>query len=158
MNYAGIPDDGLNTKMESEHRSIRVITGGTITDTTATVFDQLPTPLSAKDYRAIQKRYGDMVAQIITTTPGIGGTITNDIMIGRLKKISIGYVLTYRDSYIVLDGEIPKHLLNSVILVYGRFVSQEHFYVYRWCDPEECSKLSIPPFTDSESEMAASSF
>lgn len=118
--------------------------------------DYIPSPLASDDYRAIVRRYGSVVAQAITTTPGQGSTGKSDVMIGRLEQNSVGYVLSYNDSFIPLKGDVPKQYIGKAVLLLGQFVSQEEFYVLEWDDPEAIAHNLTAPFFESGSQLMVS--
>ncbi|MBP1932035.1 hypothetical protein [Ammoniphilus resinae] len=108
--------------------------------------DYVPISIPMKDYQAIAKRYGTSIASQVTTTPGNGATGTMDVMIGRLVKNVVGYVLKYGDYHIPLKGKFPVDQEGNVLLVMGQFQSPDQFYVSQSIDPESLINSNLPVF------------
>ncbi|MDQ0255584.1 hypothetical protein J2S74_002966 [Evansella vedderi] len=115
-----------NTDVDSEKESDDV------------VFDSYipPSPIPQYEYQAIKDHFGEKVADTITLTPSsTEGAGESDVMIGRLTVNTVGYVLSYKESFIPLKGDIPKELKEQPVMLHGQFIDQEHFYVLQWADP-----------------------
>lgn len=82
--------------------------------------------LPPREYRALLRKYGDVVNKV-TTTPGIGGTGDYDCMIGRVVQFhNENMTLQYGNHHIPLKGMTN---LNGVYLVEGMFIKPDLFFV-----------------------------
>lgn len=106
--------------------------------------DSYPVCIPAKEYKDLETKYGSHIVSIITTTPAIGATGTTDVMIGRLVKNVVGFVLQYGEYHALLKGNFPIEHEGKVLLVMGQFQSPEEFYVYQSIDPKEYESLNLP--------------
>lgn len=92
---------------------------------------QVPSVISEADYKAIERRYGSVVASAITTTPQYGGSGSSiDVMVGRLSYLDNERVLQYGDHKVIIRGSDVSHIeIGQVVLVKGQFVSHSLFLV-----------------------------
>ncbi|MFS0558572.1 hypothetical protein [Brevibacillus sp. 179-C9.3 HS] len=126
-------------------------------DDEAFSFDTAPSVLQPAHYKAIERKFGSIVAQAITTTPAFGPTGMHDVMIGRISHSIAGYALHFADSSILLSGNFRRED-GLTVLVYGQFISYEKFYVAKCEDPFSLSS-SLPfsyPIEDENVEAAVS--
>lgn len=114
--------------------------------------EDAPSILDPVHYAAIERAYGPVVAQAVTTTPEHGAKELFDVMIGRIKHTHAGFVLTFADSFIPLSGNFPKED-GLTVLVYGQFISYEKFYVAHYEDP--ANLVHRIPFSNVETTLEA---
>lgn len=116
-------------------------------------FDTAPSVLQPAHYKAIEREFGSIVAQAITTTPDLGPKGKYDVMIGRISQSVAGYALHFADSSILLSGNFRRED-GITVLVYGQFISYEKFYVAKCEDPFSLSS-SLPFSYSYEDENVA---
>ncbi|GAA0854133.1 hypothetical protein ABER99_20545 [Paenibacillus glucanolyticus] len=100
-------------------------------------------PLPKKEYSAIRKRYGEVFADQITTTPSIGATNNEiDVMMGRVSFSEDGTMfLTYNNASIQIRGlGLTEELEGEVILVNGFFIDDNAFMVEEIVQLKETKK------------------
>ncbi|MED4728327.1 hypothetical protein P9597_09265 [Aneurinibacillus migulanus] len=90
------------------------------------------------EYGVITQRYGEEVANKITTTPELGPREFHDIMLIDFMngEINCG------EKRIALTGNVPEG--NGVVLVRGQFVSSDTFHVLSWEFIEAVKTVSSP--------------
>lgn len=103
----------------------------------------VPSVISESDFKAIQRRYGPVIANSITTTPQLGGGSSPiDVMIGRIGFLEMDRVLQYGGHQVIIKGKGVSELYEGqAVLIKGQFVKNSIFMVSMIEDLEQIQDL-----------------
>ncbi|MEX3625002.1 hypothetical protein [Viridibacillus arvi] len=89
--------------------------------------------LTESQFSSITNKFGEKVAQLITTTPGKCDAGTQ-VILGEF--ISEKNTLVFESEEVYLQAEIPNYLDGEHLLVKGEYLGNHKFFVQHWEDPD----------------------
>ncbi|MEK5183406.1 hypothetical protein [Paenibacillus sp. FSL P4-0288] len=131
-------DESIDEMLESLNKKNTKPSNVVPFPTDIAMFD-VPLVIPKANFDAIERRYGSVIANSITTTPEIGGSgSSTDVMVGRIGHLEEDKVLQYGDHQVIIKGKgVSGFQEGQAVLIKGQFVNHSLFIVAETEDLEQ---------------------